>query len=129
MHFSQSEAVILVSNGWEAAHTWPQQQAQLDLLLAEADQAGLKVLVQGTADPVQQAHFTTVAKAREQLAQLAPRPWPAQPVVTATALSKTFAARHDVVDIFWLSSGLLDAAKRTDFLSRLGALGQPHQIL
>ena len=119
--------VLVVDNGWGAAHDWPARQRVMRELIDQADREDRRVVLLDTAplpgaEAARPAALLRAADARAAMEALRPLPWPND---RAGAL-----ARLDTVaitggaNVVWLSDGLAseDAFAFAERLQRLGNL-------
>ncbi len=97
---------IVLDNGWAASNHWPERQAMLNRLLAEAESKGRPVLVIETAaDGPMQVALSSPRAARERAAAIVPKPYPPDRMAAAESLQKALV-EHDDASVVWLSDGL-----------------------
>ncbi len=121
--------VLVMDNGWGAARYWPNQMAEAEQLINQAEREGRNVLVLPTAPAAEESEAPSLTplpanEARRVLSALTPQPWPADRAGLAERLAElTLDGRAGVV---WLSDGLAAAqgqAADTALAETLGGLG------
>ncbi len=113
--------ILLVDNGWSAAHQWDRRTGQIADTLRAAGHDGRAVAIVTTAD-VPDTSLLDAGEAARRAGDLAPRPWTGDRRRALAALAKAkFPARPEIL---WLSDGLDDghARETADALARLGNL-------
>ncbi len=114
--------VIFVDNGWKSAQNWSLIYERLLLTLQQAQTNNTKVLVQGTADPINTS-FVAATTALKELPTLAPRPWQSNSVEIAQQIAATLKNQNTVRPL-WLSSGLMDEFERKAFITKSESIGR-----
>ena len=103
--------VLVVDDGWAAAHDWPARQAALAELLAEAEREDRQVVLVTTAptgveEPAAALRPVRAADARAAVQALLPKPWP---VDRRAALARLEAlSLPEASSAVWLSDGIAD---------------------
>jgi hypothetical protein len=109
---STGPIILVVDDGWAAAHDWPVRQAALTDLLAEAEREDRQIVLVTTApaavdEPAAALHPVRAADARAAVQALLPKPWP---VDRRAALARLDAlSLPDANAAVWLSDGVADA--------------------
>jgi hypothetical protein len=116
--------LLVIDDGWAAAHDWPQRQAAAQSVLDRADRAGRKVALLTTADTPDGAAPSVspvmpVAELRPIVSALRPKPWPTDRAAATAALQ-----RFPGGAVVYLGDGLAGPA---DFAPRLSVLGPVEQ--
>jgi hypothetical protein len=119
--------ILVVDNGWAAAHDWPARQRVMRELIDQAEREDRQVVLLDTAplpggEAARPASLLRAADARAAAEALAPLPLPNDRTAALTRLdSLTPASSPNVV---WLSDGLAseDAAAFAERLQGLGNL-------
>ncbi len=116
--------LLVVDDGWAAAHDWPQRQSALQTALDRAERAGRRVALLTTADTADGATPTIsavmpVGELRPILAALRPKPWPTDRAAAAAAL-RGFPGGA----VVYIGDGLAGPA---DFAPRLAVIGPVEQ--
>src|SRR5271169_1056807 len=119
--------ILVIDDGWAAAHDWPVRQAALDDLLAEAARESRQVVLVTTAPPAGDTALPPLAPiraadARAAIEALQPKPWP---VDRQAALARLKALSLPEVNAsIWLSDGVADrgATALAAYLDDLGSL-------
>ena len=115
--------VIVIDDGWAAAHRWQRRLAALDDLVTTAERDGRPVALVPTAPgPAKETldRLLPAAEVRATAAALKPKPWPvdrARALKAVAALGLNGAAR-----IAWLADGI--AGDFPDFAQSLRRLGR-----
>src|SRR5215469_1958094 len=108
---STGPILVIVDDGWAAAHDWPARQAALTDLLAEAEREDRQVVLVATApaaahEPPAPLALVRAADARAAVQALQPKPWP---VDRRAALARLKAlSLTDATSAIWLSDGVAD---------------------
>ena len=103
--------VLVVDDGWAAAHDWPARQAALAELLAEAEREDRQVVLVTTAstaadEPAAPLRPVRAADAGAAVQALLPKPWP---VDRRVALGRLEAlSLPEASSAVWLSDGVAD---------------------
>src|SRR5271163_1555759 len=103
--------VLVVDDGWAAAHDWPARQAALAELLAEAEREDRQVVLVTTAptavdEPAAPLRPVRAADAAVAVQALLPKPWP---VDRRGALGRLEAlSSPEASSAVWLSDGVAD---------------------
>ena len=119
---------VLLDNGWASAPVFETMRAAAEQAIDEAHNAGVPVLLAGTADGPDQLLVPASARAaRDQLSAMTPRPWPKEPGELTTALRQTAQADapHRIV---WLSDDLA-APSSEQFQIDLAQMAPAAQII
>ncbi|HXP31716.1 MAG TPA: DUF4159 domain-containing protein [Stellaceae bacterium] len=119
--------VLVVDDDWAAARQWDSHRVALDRLIDQAERAGRRIVLLDTAPPPGNAappdlSLLRPADARAAIAELAPRPWPADRRGALDRLDKIDLGAG--ADVLWLSDGVEDgdAAAFAAALARRGQL-------
>jgi hypothetical protein len=128
--FPRGGAVMIVlDDGWAAAHGWEQRKEAAAALIDRAERNGRPVILATTAPQASDSSFGLTAMpattAATQLAAMEPSPWPVDRAAAAARFDK--ANLPGDLNIFWLSDGLASQNRQTDTafsdaLSQHGAL-------
>ena len=113
--------VILIDNGWTAAHRWEARRELVDEAVRLAARQRRAVAIVTTAD-MPDISLMDAGRAARAARALAPRPWLADRGKALAVLAKAkFAERPQIL---WLSDGIEDghAREAAKLLSRLGLL-------
>ena len=108
---STGPIVLVVDDGWAAAHDWPARQAALAELLAEAEREDRQVVLVTTAptavdEPAAPLRPVRAADAGAAVQALLPKPWP---VDRRAALARLEAlSLPEASSAVWLSDGVAD---------------------
>src|SRR5437660_8172592 len=108
---STGPIVVVVDDGWAAAHDWPARQAALAELLAQAEREDRQVVLVTTAltgvdEPLAPLHPVRAADAGAAVQALVPKPWP---VDRRGALARLEAlSLPEASSAVWLSDGIAD---------------------
>jgi hypothetical protein len=108
---STGPIVLVVDDGWAAAHDWPARQAALGELLAEAEREDRQVVLVTTApaavdEPAAPLRPVRAADAAAAVQALLPKPWP---VDRRAALARLDAlSLPEASSAVWLSDGIAD---------------------
>ncbi len=103
--------VLVVDDGWAAAHDWPARQAALGELLAQAEREDRQVVLVTTAptavdEPAAPLRPVRAADAAAAVQALLPKPWP---VDRRAALGRLEAlSLPEASSAIWLSDGVAD---------------------
>src|SRR5207244_7346503 len=103
--------LLIVDDGWAAARDWPDRQAALTELLAEAEREERQVVLVTTAPPVAGEPSASLAPvraadARAEVQALKPKPWPVDRRTALTRLEALTLPGGSVA--VWLSDGVAD---------------------
>src|SRR5580704_6078476 len=103
--------VLVVDDGWAAAHDWPARQAALAELLAEAEREDRQVVLVTTAptgvdEPPAPLRPVRAADAGAAVQALLPKPWPVDRRATLARLEAL--SLSEASSAVWLSDGLAD---------------------
>src|SRR3984893_13550540 len=103
--------VLVVDDGWAAAHDCPARQAALAELLAEAEREDRQVMLVTTAptgvdEPPAPLRPVRAADARAAVQALLPKPWPVDRRATLARLEAL--SPSEASSAVWLSDGLAD---------------------
>jgi len=119
--------VLVVDNGWAAAHDWPARQRVLRELIDRAEREDRQVVLLDTAPlhggaAARPASLLRAADARAVADALAPLPWPVDRTAALTRLDSLMLTSD--ANVVWLSDGLAseDAAAFAERLQHLGNL-------
>src|SRR5476649_1903770 len=119
--------VLVVDNGWSAAHDWPARQRVMRELIDQAEREDRRVVVLDTAplpgaEAARPAALQRAADARAAAEALIPLPWPNDRAGALARLDKT--PLEGAANVVWLSDGLAseDAFAFAERLQRLGNL-------
>src|SRR5437660_282827 len=108
---STGPIVVVVDDGWAAAHDWPARQAALAELLAQAEREDRQVVLVTTAltgvdEPLAPLRPVRAADAGAAVQALVPKPWP---VDRRGALARLEAlSLPEANSAVWLSDGIAD---------------------
>ncbi len=99
--------VLAIDNGWAAAAHWDQRIAQAGQLIAEAERAGLPVLIAPTVRDARTAalQLKPANDAKTLLAALQPAPLDPTRIEAAATIEKALAGAAGP-NIFWLTDGV-----------------------
>ena len=120
--------VLVVDDGWAAAHDWPARQSALAELLAEAEREDRQVVLVTTAptaldEPVAPLRPVRAADAAAAVQALLPKPWP---VDRRTALARLEAlSLPEASSAVWLSDRIADDGGDRGAGSSSPQTGQP----
>jgi hypothetical protein len=108
--------MIVLDDGWAAAHGWEQRKEAASALIERAERNGRPVILATTAPQANDSGFgltpMPAATAATQLAAMEPSPWPSD---RAAAASRFDAADlPSDLNIFWLSDGIASQKPETD---------------
>ncbi len=103
--------ILVVDDGWAAAHDWPARQAALRGLLAEAEREDRQVVLVTTAEPGGDTAMRALAPiravdARAAVDALQPKPWPTDRRAALARLQKLSLPGANAA--IWLSDGVDD---------------------
>jgi hypothetical protein len=119
--------MLVVDNGWGAAHDWPARQRVMRELVDQAKREDRRVLLLDTApapgaDAPRPLSVLRAADARAALEAFAPQPWPTDRAGALTRLDKL--TLDGAANVVWLSDGLAseDAFAFAEGLQRFGNL-------
>src|SRR6266851_8532871 len=119
--------MLVVDNGWGAAHDWPARQRVMRELVDQAEREDRRVLLLDTApspgaDAPRPLSVLRAADARAALEAFAPQPWPTDRAGALTRLDKL--TLDGTANVVWLSDGLAseDAFAFAEGLQRFGNL-------
>src|SRR5450432_3698120 len=117
--------VLVVDNGWGAAHDWLARQRVMRELVDQAEREDRRVLLLDTAplpgaEAARPLSLLRAADARAALEALVPLPWPTKRASALTRLDKVALA--GAANVVWLSDGLAseDAFAFAEGLQRFG---------
>jgi hypothetical protein len=115
--FPRGGAVMIVlDDGWAAAHGWEQRKEAASALIDRAERNGRQVIIATTAPQASDSGFgltpMPAATAATQLAAMEPSPWPSDRAAAAARLDK--ANLPTDLNVFWLSDGLASQKPETD---------------
>lgn len=122
--------VLVVDNGWAAAHDWPSRQRLMNELIDQAEREDRRVVLLDTApQPGEQAarpaSMLRAADARAAAQSLTPHPWP---VDRSGALARLDALKFDgSANVVWLGDGL-ESGDSYSFAERLQRLGNLRMV-
>jgi hypothetical protein len=111
--------VLLVDNGWTAAHDWDKREALIADIVGAAAHDGRAVAIVPTADPAT-TDLLDAGEAARRAGALAPEPWQGDRSRATTAIAK--AHFPSPPQILWLSDGIEDSHAR-DVAERLSHAG------
>ncbi|MGH6893780.1 MAG: DUF4159 domain-containing protein [Dongiaceae bacterium] len=121
--------MIVLDDGWAAAHAWDQRKEAARSLIDRAERNGREVILATTAPQANAPNFALApmpaATASTQLEALEPSPWPTDRAAATARFDK--AELPSNLNIFWLSDGIgspkseIDGAF-SDALQKHGAL-------
>jgi hypothetical protein len=119
--------VLVVDDGWAAAHDWAARQRLIGELVDQADRQNRGVVLVPTAplpggEAPHSASIQHAADVRAAAQVLTPRPWPVDRAAAAATLDGLPLDGH--ANVVWLSDGLggRDAYSFAERLQRLGPL-------
>jgi hypothetical protein len=119
--------ILVVDNGWAAAHDWAARQRVMRELIDQAEREDRQVVLLDTAplpggEAARPASLLRAADARAAADALAPLPWPIDRTAALTRLESLAPA--SAANVVWLSDGLAseDAMAFAERLQRLGNL-------
>ncbi|MBA4100453.1 MAG: hypothetical protein C0484_27220 [Rhodospirillum sp.] len=108
--------MIVLDDGWAAAHGWEQRKEAASALIDRAERNGREVIIATTAPQASDSGFgltpMPAATAMTQLAAMEPSPWPVDRTAAATRIDNADLPRD--LNIFWLSDGLAGQKPGTD---------------
>jgi hypothetical protein len=108
--------MIVLDDGWAAAHGWEQRKEAASALIERAERNGRPVILATTAPQASDSGFgltaVPAATAATQLAAMEPSPWPSDRAAAAARFDKAELPRD--LNIFWLSDGLASQKAETD---------------
>lgn len=119
--------MVVLDDGWAAAHRWNERQEAARKLIERAARNGRQVILATTAPQAGTAAFALAPIPAEaalaQLDALTPSPWPGDRAATAQRLAD--AGLPGDLNIFWVSDGVGGARAETDraFADVLQGLG------
>jgi len=110
---AEGPLLLVVDDGWAAAHSWPQTRDELLRLLDQAERKGRPTRLLTTAVKPELRN----GGARAWAETLEPKPWPSDRATAAHLLEGSPAAQ-----VVWLSDGMEDGGSQTllDGLRKLG---------
>src|SRR5690242_9499557 len=119
--------VLVVDDGWAAAHDWEARQTAMLELIDQAAREDRRIILVGTAPPAgdeapRPLSVLRAAEARGLAQAMAPKPWP---VNRAQALQRLEAVQMPSgATVVWLSDGIDDGATMAfaEGLQRFGTL-------
>src|SRR5690348_5704452 len=108
---STGPIVLVIDDGWAAARDWPNRQAALVELLAEAEREDRQVVLLTTAptavdEPPAALRPVRAADARAAVQALQPKPWPVDRRASLTRLEAL--SLPGTSSAVWLSDGVAD---------------------
>jgi hypothetical protein len=119
--------VLVIDNGWGAAHDWPARQRVMRELIEQAEREDRRVVLLDTAplpggDAARPAALLRAADARAAMEALRPEPWPNDRTAALSRLDTL--AIEGGANVVWLSDGLAseDAFAFAERLQHLGNL-------
>src|SRR5260221_7530575 len=119
--------ILVVDNGWAAAHDWAARQRVMRELIDQAEREDRQVILLDTAplpggEAARPASLLRAADARAAADALAPLPWPIDRTAALTRLDSLAPA--SAANVVWLSDGLAseDATAFAERLQRFGNL-------
>src|SRR5687767_3597318 len=108
--------MIVLDDGWAAAHGWEQRKEAASALIDRAERNGRQVIIATTAPRASDSGFgltpMPAATAMTHLAAMEPSPWPVDRTAAATRIDNADLPRD--LNIFWLSDGLAGQKPGTD---------------
>jgi hypothetical protein len=119
--------MIVLDDGWAAAHGWEQRKEAAQALIDRAERNGRQVILATTAPQASAPGFGFTpmppATARTQLAALEPSPWPSDRAAAAERVRQSDMPQD--LNIFWLSDGISSQNRVADtaFSDALGEHG------
>ena len=121
--------MIVLDDGWAAAHGWDQRKEAASALIDRAERNGREVIIATTAPQASAPSFgltpMPAATAATQLAAMEPSPWPTDRAAAATRLDKADLPAN--LNIFWLSDGI--GSQKSDIDSAFSDTLQAHGSL
>jgi hypothetical protein len=100
--------MIVLDDGWAAAHGWEQRKEAASALIDRAERNGRPVILATTAPQASESGFgltpMPAAMAATQLAAMEPQPWPSDRAAAAARFDQ--AELPADLNIFWLSDGI-----------------------
>jgi hypothetical protein len=109
--------MIVLDDGWAAAHGWEQRKEAAAALIDRAERNGRPVILATTAPQASDSGFgltaMPAATAMTQLAAMEPSPWPSDRAMASARLAKAAALPRDL-NIFWISDGIASQNRATD---------------
>jgi hypothetical protein len=116
--------VLVIDDDWAAARNWSQRQRTMAALLERAQRENRAVAVVTTAAGETRGRamesLLTAEAAREMVAALEPKPWPADRHAAAAVIDQI--QLKEPGQVVWLSNGL-DEGTAQDFAAKLERLG------
>src|SRR5262245_16027552 len=108
--------MIVLDDGWAAAHGWEQRKEAASALIERAERNGRQVILATTAPQASDSGFgltpMPAATAATQLAAMEPSPWPNDRAGAGARFDK--ANLPNDLNRFWLSDGLASQNPQTD---------------
>lgn len=108
--------MIVLDDGWAAAHGWEQRKEAAQALIDRAERNGREVILATTAPKASASGFgltpMPAATAATQLAALEPSPWPSDRAGATERIAK--AELPPDINVFWLSDGIGSQKPDTD---------------
>jgi hypothetical protein len=124
---SAGPILLVVDDGWAAAHDWPVRQEALAKLLDEAEREDRQIVLVATApsasdEPTAAPRPIRAADARAAVQALQPKPWPADRRAARDRLEAL--SLPDANTAVWLSDGVLDRGSEElgNYLAERGSL-------
>jgi Domain of unknown function (DUF4159)/Aerotolerance regulator N-terminal len=106
--------MIVMDDGWAAAHGWEQRKEAAKALIDRAERNGRQVILATTAPQASDSGFgltpMPAATAATQLAAMEPSPWLSDRAAAAQRFDKAELPRD--LNVFWLSDGI--GSQKTD---------------
>jgi hypothetical protein len=124
---AEGPLLVVIDNGWGAAHDWPARQRVMNELVDQAERENRRVLLLDTAplasgEAPRPLSILRAADARAALDALVPLPWPTDRANALSRLDKV--ALEGTANVVWLSDGLAsdDAYAFAEGLQHFGNL-------
>jgi hypothetical protein len=118
--------VLLVDDGWPAAHDWPARLAALESEIIAAESADRPVAVLAMSSAPEQVAVGTPAQARDIVRTLAPQPFMPPRAQHLEALRRLVADQPGA-DVSWFADGI-EAGGARAFADALTALGNDSRV-
>jgi hypothetical protein len=116
---------IVIDNGWASGARWSERQAQMERLIAEAEQQGRNVVIAPTARVARFATLKIENAAQARSASAAVQPYPHAPERSETAASLTEALKgQSGVSLYWIADGIDHDGKARAFADSLASLAR-----
>jgi hypothetical protein len=119
---SDSPLLIVIDDGWAAAHDWSKRAEFLDQLLREGEASGRQMALATTAprSEPQQLALGAALQLRQRIAGLLPQALDTDRMALLARLKSAFADIRSL-DVVWMSDGI-DAGTANDFAKGLASL-------